>query len=177
LYDLYVKKGLFNKRGLVKLKEIFNREVIIIKSVEIKKIIDLSQLDITHLIKESKEEGFHFIPKLVNEYKSKTNTFSKMGECLYGIFHEDTLIGIGGLNQDSYTKTETIGRLRRFYISKAYRRKGLGNLLLKRILSDAREHFQIVVLYTDTERASQFYTSNGFLKSEEYKGSTHYVKL
>lgn len=142
-----------------------------------KQIKNLSQLDLTHLIKESKEEGFYFLPKLVDEYKNKTNTFSKMGECLYGIFQGDALIGIGGINQDPYTKTETIGRLRRFYISKAYRRKGLGNLLLKRILSDAREHFQIVVLYTDTERASQLYTSNGFLKSEEYKGSTHYVKL
>ncbi|WP_410982849.1 GNAT family N-acetyltransferase [Bacillus cereus] len=79
------------------------------------------------------------------------------GECLYGVFQGEVLIGIGGINQDPYTKAKAVGRLRRFYISKAYRRKGIGNLLLKKILSDAKKHFQIVVLYTDTEQGSQFY--------------------
>ncbi|MBO1625650.1 GNAT family N-acetyltransferase [Bacillus arachidis] len=146
-------------------------------NLQIKQIKNLLQVDIIHLIEESRKEGFNFLLKLINEYKNKTNTFSKRGECLYGIFQGDALIGIGGINQDPYAKVKAIGRLRRFYISKECRRKGLGNLLLKRILSDAKEHFQIVVLYTDTKQASQFYISNGFMKSERYQGSTHYLRL
>ncbi|MEN1937862.1 GNAT family N-acetyltransferase [Paenibacillus sp. 102] len=103
-----------------------------------KQIKNLSQVDITHLVEESKKEGFNFLIKLVNEYRNKTNIFNKKGECLYGVFQGEVLIGIGGINQDPYTKAKAVGRLRRFYISKAYRRKGIENLLLKKILSDAK---------------------------------------
>ncbi|MFK4469068.1 GNAT superfamily N-acetyltransferase [Bacillus sp. RC252] len=133
--------------------------------------------EINHLIQESTKEGFNFLIKLINEYESKRNTFSKTGECLYGIFRGNTLIGIGGLNQDPYTKDNKIGRLRRFYIAKDYRRKGLGKLLLGRILGDAKIYFTIVVLHTDTEQGDQFYTSNGFVKGAMYVGTSHYLNL
>ncbi|WP_410256876.1 GNAT family N-acetyltransferase [Bacillus cereus] len=145
--------------------------------LQLQQIKNLSQVDITYLVEESKKEGFNFLVKLVNEYRNEINTFHKEGECLYGVFEEEVLIGIGGLNQDVYTKDATLGRLRRFYISKKYRRNGVGNILLNKILSHAKEYFHIVVLYTDTEQGSQFYISNGFIKSEEYKGSNYYLKL
>ncbi|MES5927158.1 GNAT family N-acetyltransferase [Bacillus cereus group sp. MG9] len=147
------------------------------ENIQIKRIGDLLKYEVNHLVQESKEEGFNFLLKLKNEYESKRNTFSKTGECLYGIFREDTLIGIGGLNQDPYTKNNKIGRLRRFYIAKDYRRKGLGKLLLGRILSDAKIYFTIVVLHTDTEQGDQFYTSSGFAKGKTYVGTSHYLKL
>ncbi len=103
--------------------------------------------EINHLVEESTEEGFNFLIKLINEYESKRNTFSKTGECLYGIFREDKLISIGGLNQDPNTKGLKIGRLRRFYISKDYRRIGLGKLLLKQLLRHAEKYFHVVVLH------------------------------
>ncbi|HDR7618957.1 GNAT family N-acetyltransferase [Bacillus mycoides] len=147
------------------------------EDIQIKRIGDLLKYEVNHLVQESKEEGFNFLLKLKNEYESKRNTFSKTGECLYGIFREDTLIGIGGLNQDPYTKNNKIGRLRRFYIAKDYRRKGLGKLLLGRILSDAKIYFTIVVLHTDTEQGDQFYISSGFAKGKMYVGTSHYLNL
>ncbi|MBW3494366.1 MULTISPECIES: GNAT family N-acetyltransferase [Bacillus] len=133
--------------------------------------------EVNHLVQESKEEGFNFLIKLINEYESKRNTFSKTGECLYGIFRGDTLIGIGGLNQDPYTKDNKIGRLRRFYISKDYRRIGLGKLLLKQLLRHAEKYFHVVVLHSDTKQGDEFYSANGFVKGEYYKGSSHYIIL
>ncbi len=130
-----------------------------------------------HLVEESKEEGFNFLLKLINEYESEKNTFSKTGECLYGIFQEDKLIGIGGLNQNPYTKDNKIGRLRRFYILKDYRRIGLGKLLLKQLLRHAEKYFHVVVLHTDTKQGDEFYCANGFLKGEDYKGSSHFIRL
>lgn len=69
-----------------------------------------------------------------------------------------------GLNQDPYTEDNKIGRLRRFYISKDYRRIGLGNLLLNRLLSHAEKYFQIVILHTDTKQGDAFYMANGFVR-------------
>ncbi|MGW6191818.1 GNAT family N-acetyltransferase [Bacillus cereus] len=147
------------------------------ENIQIKRIEDLLKYEINHLVKGSKEEGFNFLIKLINEYESKRNTFSKTGECLYGIFQEETLIGIGGLNQDPFTKDNKIGRLRRFYIAKDYRRIGLGKLLLKQLLRHAKKYFHIVVLHTDTKRGDEFYSANGFVKSENYKGSNHLIRL
>ncbi|WP_219375865.1 GNAT family N-acetyltransferase [Bacillus mycoides] len=148
-----------------------------LEDIQIKRIGDLLKYEIDHLIEESTKEGFNFLIKLINEYESKRNAFSKTGECLYGIFRGDTLIGIGGLNQDPYTKDNKIGRLRRFYISKDYRRIGLGKLLLKKLLSRAEKYFHVVVLHSDTKQGDEFYSANGFVKSGNYKGSSHLIRL
>ncbi|SCM95272.1 Uncharacterized protein BWINRASL_02678 [Bacillus mycoides] len=148
-----------------------------LQDIQIKKIEDLLKYEINHLVMGSKEEGFNLLIKLINEYESKRNTFSKRGECLYGIFLEDKIIGIGGLNQDPNTKDIKIGRLRRFYISKDYRRIRLGKLLLKQLLRHAEEYFHVVVLHTDTKQGDEFYCANGFVKGEDYKGSSHFIRL
>ncbi|AZQ47468.1 GNAT family N-acetyltransferase [Bacillus sp. GX] len=147
------------------------------KDIHIQQIEDLIKYEHDYLVQESREEGFNFLVKLISDYENKINTFNKTGECLYGIFQGEKLIGIGGLNEDPYTENNKIGRVRRFYIAKEYRRKGLGRLLLGRILSDAKTHFNIVVLHTETEQGDKFYTSSGFVKGIKFVGASHYLNL
>ncbi|KPU56114.1 GNAT family N-acetyltransferase [Bacillus wiedmannii] len=147
------------------------------KDIHIQQIEDLMKYEHDYLVQESKEEGFNFLIKLISEYENKINIFNKTGECLYGIFQGEKLIGIGGLNEDPYTENNKIGRLRRFYISKNYRRKGLGNLILNRLLLHAEKYFKVVVLHTDSKQGDVFYNANGFVKGEVYKGSSHYKVL
>lgn len=148
-----------------------------LKGIHIKQIENLMKYEFKYLVQESKEEGFNFLKKLINEYENKLNTFNKTGECLYGIFQGEKLIGIGGLNEDPYTENNKIGRLRRFYISKDYRRIGLGKSLLNKLLSHAEKNFKVVVLHTDTKQGDAFYSANGFVKRQVYKGSSHYKVL
>jgi GNAT superfamily N-acetyltransferase len=146
--------------------------------MHINKIIDIGKVDFSSLVEESREEGFRFLDRLVNEYKNGTNNFNKPSEALYGVYtHEGILIGIGGLNIDPYTKGQKVGRVRRFYISKKIRRKGIGQFLLNKIVNEAKGNFDVLVLYTDTPQASQFYTSFGFLKNSLYPKATHMMKL
>ncbi|MFT0600381.1 GNAT family N-acetyltransferase [Bacillus cereus] len=147
------------------------------KDMHIQQIENLMKYEFKYLVQESKEEGFNFLKKLINEYENELNTFNKSGECLYGIFQGEKLIGIGGLNADPYTENNKIGRLRRFYIAKDYRRIGLGKLLLNKLLSHAEKYFKVVVLHTDTKQGDVFYTANGFVKREVYKRSSHYKVL
>lgn len=131
-----------------------------------------------HLVEESKNEGFRFLERLVNDYKDGTNNFNKPGELLYGVFNtEGLLVAIGGLNIDPFSNVEKIGRLRRFYVSKDYRRKGIGRFLLNQIIYDAKKHYKILVLHTDTEQADTFYTSFGFSKKNRFPNSTHCLEL
>lgn len=141
------------------------------------KIDDLLCLDIDHLVKDSKQEGFRFIDRLVSDYHEGTNTFKGQGECLMGMFSEGHLVAIGGLNRDPFSKEERIGRLRRFYVSKEFRRGGIGRRLVNGILSKAQEDFEVVVLHTDTEQGDLFYRSLGFLKDGKYPNATHYIAL
>lgn len=145
--------------------------------MHIQQIENLMKYEFKYLVQESKEEGFNFLKKLINEYENELNTFNKSGECLYGIFQGEKLIGIGGLNVDPYTENNKIGRLRRFYIAKDYRRIGLGKLLLNKLLSHAEKYFKVVVLHTDTKQGDVFYTANGFVKREVYEGTSHYKVL
>lgn len=146
--------------------------------MHINKIIDLCKVDFSSLVDESRKEGFRFLDRLVNEYKNGTNNFKKPSEALYGVYtHEGILIGIGGLNIDLNTNGQKVGRVRRFYISKNFRRKGIGQFLLNEIVKEAKGNFDVLVLYTDTPQASQFYTSFGFLEKSVYPKATHMMEL
>ena len=145
---------------------------------EVRPINSLLSVDLSHLVSESKELGFRFLERLVNDFKEGKNTFNKEGEAIYGVYKKQgDLIAIGGLNRDPYSNPLKVGRLRRFYVAKAYRRNGIGSLLLNKIILDAKNHFEVMVLHTDTMEAGRFYTAYGFSENDEDPNSTHYLNL
>ncbi|OEH93130.1 GNAT family N-acetyltransferase [Bacillus solimangrovi] len=144
---------------------------------ETSKITNLLINEIDPLVHESKEDGFRFVERLVNDYTKGTNKFNKKGEALYGVYNQSNeLVAVGGININPFTNDPNVGRLRRFYVKKAYRRNGVGSLLLKTIISNAKSSFNVVVLNT-TEQADKFYTSHGFSKDTQYENTTHYMYL
>ncbi|XXM73085.1 GNAT family N-acetyltransferase [Lysinibacillus sphaericus] len=93
----------------------------------------------------------------MNDYKSGSNTFNREGEVLIGVFNEEEIpVAIGGLNKDPFSKDETPGRLRRFYVSKEFRRSGIGSLLVNGIIDEKKKYYGVVVLHTDTEQGDRF---------------------
>ncbi|WP_042150235.1 GNAT family N-acetyltransferase [Paucisalibacillus sp. EB02] len=143
----------------------------------IRKIDNLTQVNLRTLIEESQKEGFRFLKRLVHEYENGSNIFDKPGEALYGVFDErGRIIAIGGINKDPYSTEDDIGRLRRFYVAKELRRNGIGRMLVQRIMYHS-SIFKVIVLKTDTEQADTFYKSLGFRKKTLYSKSTHYLEL
>ena len=120
------------------------------------------------LLQESLAENFNFLGRLKSEYLSLENTFNKCGEELFGVFCGNNLIAIGGINQQS----PSIARLRRFYVSPTRRQQGVGSLLLKHIELNAFQCFEVIVLNTDTDKASMFYEAHSYTKVNE-NGITH----
>ncbi|KHE72031.1 GNAT family N-acetyltransferase [Halobacillus sp. BBL2006] len=145
---------------------------------QVRKIENLMQYDLSDLAAEGKKDGFRFLERLIRDYDDGSNTFSDCGEAIYGVFNKErVIIAIGGLNVNPFSYEQRIARLRRFYVSKAYRRKGVGRLLLNNIKSYAKMNFDVLVLHTDTKQGDQFYTSFGFTKADKYSNSTHYLML
>lgn len=73
----------------------------------------------------------------------------------------EKIIGCGGLKELSKDK----GLLKRFYVAKEFRGKGLASLILKKIKGFAREQgYKVIVLDTfkNNFRAQKFYQKQGF---------------
>ena len=133
--------------------------------------LDVAQIE--PIVCESQREGFGFLVRLRDEWMSGANRFSKSGEALFGVFVSGNLVGVGGINrQDDRT-----GRLRRFYILPAHRRRGYGRRLLHHILKHAAKHFRSVVLHTTTESGDCFYRACGFMGIPDSSDPTHRVEL
>ncbi|MEK4487146.1 GNAT family N-acetyltransferase [Psychrobacillus sp. FSL H8-0484] len=148
------------------------------ETFKVRRIDTLVTKDLFHLIKESKKEGFRFLERLMIDYEDGTNTFHRAGECLFGVYtKQGVLIAIGGLNLDPFSDDQKVGRLRRFYVAKEFRRRAVGTLLLNEIITEARKYFNVLVLHTDTVQAAAFYHHFGFLDVNNYPNSTHYLNL
>jgi GNAT superfamily N-acetyltransferase len=127
---------------------------------------------IVDLEREASEEGFHFLGRLVAEWRTGSNRFDKPGECLLAVTENGILVGIGGLNADPYRPDGATARLRRLYVAKAFRRRGVGEALVLALLQKASPWFRSVRLSTDTESASAFYCRLGFIAVDD-ETATH----
>jgi GNAT superfamily N-acetyltransferase len=144
--------------------------------LEIKKIKSSDLSFLRDLAVEAQSEGYNFVQRAIDEWKCNINDFSKKGEVLFGIFISNLCIGIGGLNVDSYIENPSVGRIRHVYISQKHRRKGFATLLLRKIITSARNHFEILRIYTANPSTSPFYESLGFVESKGVK-VTHILKM
>jgi GNAT superfamily N-acetyltransferase len=123
---------------------------------------DFNYLLIEDLADESKQEGFEFVRRTIDDWRSGANRFSRNGEGLWGLVSDTELIGIGGLNIDPYADDAAIGRVRHLYIRQAWRRQGCARLLMNTIIGQAQRHFHQLRLYTANPAAAAFYEKLGF---------------
>lgn len=145
--------------------------------IHIIKITKFEEVFITHLIEESLSQGFRFVQRLIRDYRSGENCFNKPGEALFAASLHGIVIGIGGLNQDPYFNNPQIGRLRHLYVQLAWQRRGVGSLLVNRIIDEASQHYQLLTLRTDTIVANQFYQQLGFKTQPNWEHTTHHLAL
>lgn len=139
-------------------------------SGEIRRILTLPP-DIEDLRIEATSEGFRFMEKLVNEWKSAANRFDEPGEIFAGAFENKRLVAVCGLNIDPYMADSSVARLRHLYVLKSVRRKGVASSLVRYLLDIAGMSFTNVRLFTDTTDAAIFYETLGFSRSKSSTAS------
>jgi len=134
-------------------------------------ITDLNFFLVHDLETEAKREGYAFVERTIDDWHNGNNKFSAPGENLWGLVLGTDLIGMGGLNRDPYTAMPDIGRVRHLYIRPQYRRHGYATMLMLKIISDARQHFAALRLFTDNPAAAVFYETLGFQRTDGVKVS------
>jgi len=70
-----------------------------------------------------------------------------------------------------------LGRLRRFYVRREERRKGIGRQLVEHVLDFASRNYSRVGLRCDTDAADRFYRAVGFIRTDSVPGVTHLIEL
>jgi GNAT superfamily N-acetyltransferase len=133
--------------------------------------------ELEQLVQASLAEGFRFVERLRDEWVSGANRFAKQGEAFFVAHHGDSLAGVCGLNRDPYSADSTAGRLRRLFVSKPFRRQGVGRALVLHAVCFARGHFSVVRVRTDTRDADPFYRGLGFARVLEPEDATHEFPL
>jgi GNAT superfamily N-acetyltransferase len=114
------------------------------------------------LRREAELEGFRFFERLVSDWESGRNRFEEPGECFVGGYVGGHLVAVGGLNRDPFIDPHRIGRLRHLFVSRRYRRQGVGSAIVDHLLRQARSHFAELHLRTESTHAASFYVRLGF---------------
>jgi GNAT superfamily N-acetyltransferase len=139
--------------------------------------LDLTRNDIESILQESITEGHRHIQRLITDYREGVNLFDETGEAIYAVMFNGEIIAVCGLNRDPYSTSSEVGRVRRLYVLKKYRRNGIAKKLMEAIIEHARGNFRLIVLFTDNQVAEKFYLAIGFKVSFNFPKSSHYLEL
>jgi GNAT superfamily N-acetyltransferase len=127
----------------------------------IAKVTELDVVALDTLRTESVVEGYKFVARLCDEWRSGMNRFCAPGEGLFVAQNLTGIVGVCGLNRDPYLDDPSIGRVRHLYVSPSYRRQGIGRALVRIVMDAAGNHFRTLRLKT-TPVAGSFYQALGF---------------
>ncbi|MCC0035142.1 MAG: GNAT family N-acetyltransferase [Hoeflea sp.] len=136
--------------------------------------ISLDDIDVEPLADEAWADGYPFVERMRQDWKSGDNRFDGPGERLIGAFEDDTLVGFCGLNRDPYL-SENAGRIRHLYVDRDHRHAGIARTLVGKALEGAEIWFPRVRLRA-TPASRGFYEQLGFQEVEEPE-ATHTMLL
>jgi GNAT superfamily N-acetyltransferase len=136
------------------------------------------------LVAAAEREGFRMVRRSVDEWRDGTNRFYRPGEVFFGAFAPEAgCVGAGGLNVDPYEPVgpeaaARAGRLRHLYVLPTWRRRGIGRLLVARIVAAARGTFACVQLRAPASgEANPFYLALGFEVVIGHPTCTHRLRV
>ena len=151
------------------MRETFAVKIVIDGLDDVERLADLAQ--------DAERDGHRMVTQLIGDWRDGTNRFEGPGESLYVAWLDGGLIGVCGLNVDPYVSDTRVGRVRRLYVAMDSRRLGIGSLLVRCIIDDARRSFDVLRLRTRNPVASAFYESHGFVRVAGVDVCTHRLAL
>ena len=129
---------------------------------------------LAELAADAEADGWRMVSRLMAEWTDGRNRFAARGERAYVVVAEDGRpVAIGGLNVDPFASDPTVGRIRRVYVARTQRRRGVASALMQKLSIDSAEHFRMLHLRTDSAEASAFYEAIGFRRVVGDPNCTH----
>jgi GNAT superfamily N-acetyltransferase len=146
-------------------------------SERIERLTELPPDGLDPLIVDSERAGLEFVRRLADEWRSGANRFDRPGEALLAAWLDGRPVAVCGLNVDPYAGDWSIGRVRHLYVLSGYRRLGIGQRLVGRVIEAARGRFARLHLRTTNPGAARLYEQLGFRQSGERSDCSHVMEL
>jgi GNAT superfamily N-acetyltransferase len=140
-------------------------------------VSDLPPGALAPLVAESEREGWRFVRRLADEWRAGANRFGRPGEALFVARLGGSVVGACGLNDDPYTADPTTGRVRRLYVLREYRGKGVGRQLVRSVIMAATGHYRRLRVRAESPQAGRLYQRLGFEPTAGEADCTHTLDL
>ena len=124
------------------------------------------------LMTEASAEGYRHVARLAAEWAAGTTRFEREGEALIAVHLGGELVAIGGLTVDPAEAGAL--RMRRFYVRRSFRRKGIGRKLAQSLLAGAGALGRPVTVNAGAG-SEPFWLSLGFV-ADRRSGHTHVLR-
>lgn len=125
----------------------------------------------TALRAEADSEGVRNQGMLQRDFESGAERFKEPGEMLLACFENQTLVGIGGLTIEPDQSVRAL-RLRRIYVRKAWRKRGIGRSLAAALIEHGFGFADLLTVNAGVPGAAGFWESLGF-KPVAHASRTH----
>jgi nucleoside triphosphate diphosphatase len=121
---------------------------------------------------EARDEGYRMLDTLATGWEARETRFAQEGEALFAAYCYDRLVGIGGITRDPATPGSL--RMRRFYVAREYRRRGVARQLALSLLARKEVSGRPVVVNAGAG-SEAFWESLGFTVDRQ-QGHTHRMR-
>ena len=121
---------------------------------------------------EATVEGYRMLDRLATEWEAREIRFAQQGEALFAAYSDDRLVGIGGITLD-LTLPGSL-RMRRFYVAKEFRRRGVARQLALSLLGRKEIAGRSIVVNAG-DGSEPFWEALGFT-SDRQRGHTHMMR-
>jgi ribosomal protein S18 acetylase RimI-like enzyme len=133
---------------------------------------------LAELAADAEADGWRMVSRLIAEWGDGSNRFAAPGERAYvAVWADGQPVAVGGLNVDPFAHDPMVGRIRRLYVARAQRRRGVASALMQRLSVEADGYFAVLRLRTDDAEASAFYEARGFTRVGGDRNCTHWRQV
>jgi nucleoside triphosphate diphosphatase len=138
-------------------------------ALEFRHVTDALPAGLDRLRGEARAEGFRMLDRLAAEWQSGVTRFDLPSEALIAAYAQGVLVGIGGMTLDPVIAGAL--RMRRFYVGRRFRRRGIARRLARMLLNRPEAAGRMIVVNAG-QASGQFWESLGFV-SDRRSGHTH----
>jgi ribosomal protein S18 acetylase RimI-like enzyme len=121
--------------------------------------------------------GFTYEPEeMHSNLRNIDDFFVKTGGGFWVLMQDNNLVGTAGLF--IYNKEQRIGELKCMYLLPALQGKGNGQLMIKRVIEEAKQrelHYLRLDVKRNATKAINLYHRNGFYEIDRYNGNPNDV--
>ncbi len=130
--------------------------------IDIRRLETLPEAELGPLLSQSQAEGHGMVAKLRKHWISGAQRFDADGEAFYGAYDGIDLVGVCGRAIDPYRDDPRVARVQRLYVLPSWRGKGVGRVLVGRVVQDGAGRFTTVTVRAPSADARRFYEALGF---------------